>query len=367
MSTQTMDAWILHRAGSPLSVLELSDAHPRPVASKGQLLINVLACALNPVGWKSMSAPPLSWLHARPGASVPEFDFSGIVAGGDLRGTGFDVGDEVFGTLPAPAAMWTGIGTLAEYTVVPSHLVARKPRNISHEEAAAFPLAGLTAWSALVTNAGLVIGNGTGTTGSERGKRVFINGGSGGVGTWAIQIAKAAGAYVVATASPDSDALVRSLGADETIDYRALPSSLPGHLAQTYPAPTARAFDVVLDTIGTTATPLFRASPAFLVASGVYVDVAGAAHMHSVSSTLSAVAGLAERCLWPAWAGGTPRRYKLIVLGPMGKELKEAAALLESGVLKAAIDSVHPFEEALNAYERQMSGRSKGKVVVKVP
>lgn len=348
-----MKAWVFRAGGKPTSVLKLESDYPRPTPGAGQLLIQVKAISLNPVGWKSMSLFPIRLLQKKPG--VPESDFAGIVVGGDLDQSGFKVGDEVFGITPADVVTKSGQGTLAEYTVV-DRTVVKKPASLSFEDAASFPLAGLTAWHALVDVGGLVKG------GPQ--KRVFINGATGGVGLWGIQIAKAYGAHVVATCSEGSEQLVKSLGADETIDYKSV--DLPSHLTKNYSVKEGKAFDIVFDPIGS--QPLFAATPAFLTPTGPYLDLMGGIHLDSLSSALHSVYGLVNHLARPRLLGGTPRAFKMLLLpaDKMRAQLEEAAGMLERGELKAVIDSTYKFEDAHKAYEKQMSGRAKGKVIITV-
>lgn len=355
---KTQRAWVLRRTGKPRDVLQLEEDYQIPVPKSSQILIKVHAVALNPGGWKAFSVPPLSFVHKTP--AVPEFDFSGVIAGGTLDGTGYVMGQEVFGISPFEGpngVMKVGQGALAQYTVAEPATFVAKPSNITHAEAAAFPIAGLTAFVSLVNHGGLKLGDG---------KRIFVNGGSGGIGSWAVQIAKAYGAYVVTTCSPESQSLVNSLGADGTIDYRSVHPSLSAHLASIY---STSKFDLFFDTVGTDVSALYAASPSYLKPDGIYLDIAGAAHiMDSVYSALTTILGMINRILRPAFLGGTPRKYLPITFWAtsMTNELKESAELLASGKIKAPIDHIYAFEDALQGYDRQMSGRSKGKLIISV-
>ncbi|BGP16155.1 hypothetical protein JCM10213_006090 [Rhodosporidiobolus nylandii] len=349
-----MRAWVFRTKGEPASSLKLEQDWSKPVPGKHQVLVKVHAAALNPVGWKMMSMAPLKYLTKVP--AVPESDFSGVVEGGDLEGTGLQVGDAVFGIVPAESVMKTGRGVLAEYTLVEKHLLTKKPDNISFEGASSFPLTTSTAFWSMVKTSGLKKG---------AGQRVFINGGSGGVGVNAIQLAKAYGAYVVTTCSGPSRKLVESLGADEVIDYKE------GDLIETLASKFSvkeKPFDMIFDTAGMN-SELYHQSPRYLVKTGTFVDIAGpTAHTHS-PGLLDMVQGgveLVNRTLRPAWLGGTPRRYVFGMFTPDEEWLKEIGLFVAEGKLKPIIDEVFPFEEAVRAYDRQKSGRAKGKVVVSV-
>src|SRR5262245_57510205 len=216
---------------------------PRPTPGISQILVAVHASGLNPTDWK----------HRAHRAFLPEppfvlgWDVSGVVEAVGFGVTLFKPGDEVFGMLPYPH----GVGAHAEYVVGPARAFAPKPRALIHVQAGALPLAGLTAWQALVDTAGV-----------RADQRVLIHAAAGGVGHLAVQIAKARGAYVVGTASPGHHDFLRELGADEVIDYRA-----------TDVAETVRDMDVVLDPLGGD-SPL--RSLATLRPGGTLVSILGA-------------------------------------------------------------------------------------------
>lgn len=246
---------------------------------------------------------------------------------------------------------WKGQGALAEYTVVNAANVVRKPALLSHAEAAALPVALLTPYWSLVTIGGLKMGAGqrvfvvrppnlfSPTRALLRNRHLTVslpkNGGSGGVGTGAIQIAKAFGAYVVSTSSPTSASLLTSLGADALIDYRAV-GSLPSYLAQHYASDSPEGFDIILDCIGL--NELYVASPGYLRPEGVFLNVGGAPlrGWRDVGKVIWDVLGAVAR---PRWAGGVPREYKFIQTPPeMTVSLPPLCSLLAFCVL-----SLKPF------------------------
>jgi NADPH:quinone reductase-like Zn-dependent oxidoreductase len=200
MTTSTMRAISQDVLGGP-EVLRLVEAD-RPEPGLSEILVRVHAAGLNPADWKHrarsifLGAPPF----------VLGWDVSGVVEATGFGVTLFKPGDEVFGMLPFPR----GAGSHADYVTGPGRAFAAKPGSISHVEAAALPLAALTAWQALADTAGL-----------SAGQRVLIHAAAGGVGHLAVQIAKSKGAYVIGTASTANHDLVRSLGAEELIDYHA--------------------------------------------------------------------------------------------------------------------------------------------------
>ncbi|GAA5824063.1 hypothetical protein JCM11251_001506 [Rhodosporidiobolus azoricus] len=347
-----MKAWVYKKTGEPKDILQLEQNWPKPEPkSKGQVLVKVHAASLNPVGWKAMSLIPIKWMQKTP--SVPEHDFAGVVEGGELEGTGLKVGDSVFGIVPAESVMKTGRGVLAEYTLVEKDLVVKKPDNVSYEEASSFPLTTLTSYWVLVTKGGMT---------KAGGQRIFINGGSGGVGAYAVQLAKAYGAYVVTTCSPESKSLVESLGADEIIDYKS--TDLVKELASRFSV-KEKPFDIIYDTVGYDAR-LYNESAKYLSFNGVFIDIAGPPFQHTLTSLISAVGTFASRLALPAFLGGVPRKYVFGMFKPGEGQLREIGEFVAEGKLKPIVDEVFPFEEALSAYERQKSGRAKGKVVVSV-
>jgi NADPH:quinone reductase-like Zn-dependent oxidoreductase len=200
MTITTMRAIRQETLGGPEVLQEVTV--PRPAPGPSQLLVRVHAAGVNPTDWGHrahqvfLGPPPftLGW------------DVSGVVEAVGFGVTIFQPGDEVFGMLPYPH----GAGSHAEYVTGPARAFARKPANIDHVQAGALPLVALTAWQALVDTAHV-----------SPGQRVLIHAAAGGVGHVAVQIAKARGAYVIGTASAANHDLVRSLGADEMIDYHA--------------------------------------------------------------------------------------------------------------------------------------------------
>ncbi|GAA5977838.1 hypothetical protein JCM11641_006087 [Rhodosporidiobolus odoratus] len=343
-----MKAWVFKRKGDPAVVLKIEQDWPKPNPSKGQVLVKVRAVSLNPVGWKAMGMPPISWMQKAP--AIPESDISGVVEGGDLSGTGLEVGDAVFGIVPADSIMKSGQGVLAEYALVKKDLLTKKPENVSFEEACSFPLTTFTTqWS--LEAAGLRKGSG---------QRVFINGGSGGVGVYAIQLAKAYGAYVVTTCSPPSRKLVESLGPDEVLDYKE--KNIVDQLSERFPA-KEKPFDIIYDTVGHE-PQLFWQSAKYLSRTGTFVDIAGPPMEGGFGALLSATGDLFQRYLRPAWLGGVPTKYTFGFMVPSQENLREMAQFIAEGKLKPVLDEVFPFEQALRAYDRQKSGRSKGKVVI---
>ncbi|KAA8884469.1 NADP-dependent oxidoreductase [Nocardia colli] len=290
---------------------------PRPVPGPGEILVRVRAAGLNPTDWK----------HRANGGFLPAPPFVlGWDASGEVVETGvgvalFQPGDEVFGMLPYPY----GHGALAEYVVGPARAFARKPAGLDHVQAAAIPLAALTAWQALVDTAGL-----------QAGQRVLIHAAAGGVGHFAVQIAKARGAYVIGTASAPNHEFLRGIGADEAIDYHT-----------TDVAETVRDVDVVLDSI--TDDNSVR-SLRTLRPGGVLVTLRpmGEVDLAAEASELGV------------------RALRMLVEDDHAG-MVALAGLVESGELCPTIAGTFPLADAAKAHALGETGRTVGKLVVTVP
>ncbi|KAI0335215.1 NAD-P-binding protein [Cubamyces sp. BRFM 1775] len=339
----TQKTWRITGSGEPAKVLKLSN--DTPVSSKlkkGEVLVRVQAAALNPVGYTLMDLLPgfvLRRIHAA------EYDLAGIVVNGN--GTAFKTGDEVFGWIPPNQFISNNQGALAQYTRLPAENLAHRPSNVSVTQAAGFSVAGLAAYQAL-TDIGRL----------KAGQALFINGGSTAVGSFAIMIAKALGARVVVSASARNEAYVRELGADEFFDYTKSP--LHEQLAAANPTPK---YDVFLEATGALDPTLFVKSPAYLARRGVFISVG------PQGSGLGNYASFAWHVFMrPSFMGGTNRKWKLLSVKPDSEDSFEFARMVEEviGKIRPLVDSVFAFKDTLKAYERLMSKRATGKVVVKV-
>lgn len=338
----TMLAWQYHTHGEPADVLKKEErAVPTPTPS--QILVKVQCAALNPVGNKSMKYFP-SFMVKKP--CVAEMDVSGVVVGVGASVASFKVGDEVYGIIPGDLEFKTGNGALSQYTVLEEQHLVHKPSNISWQEAASVPLTSLTSYEALVEVGGL-----------QSGQRVFVNGGSGGVGTTSVQIAKALGAHVVASCSDKNIDFVKQQGADEVIDYKA--ADLPTQLKEKY---GNNKFDIILDAIGS--NPLFHNCESYLNEKGIYLQVG--APMGGLMDNMKMGASVASNMLLPGFLGGVRRRYKFFLMSASKSRLEAINKLVTEGKLRPPVDSVYSFGDVLKAYERIMSSRARGKVVVNV-
>ncbi|KAJ7053958.1 NAD(P)-binding protein [Mycena amicta] len=335
----TYSAWLAIRRGEPADAIQLATDLVIPTTiPKNHVLVKVLATAFNPVGYKLLRFLP----HFILGRHAMEQDLAGLVA--DPNGSEFKVGDRVFGISPSPK-----IGTLAEYALIPADHLALIPPTTSAVEAAGLAAVMVTAGQALKD---LRI---------EKGQTVFINGGSSGVGLSAIQIAKAKGCRVVATASGKNKDVLLGLGVDEFIDYTEAP--LAQRLKSNPPAPP---FDGILDAVGLTDPALYLNCAAYLAPGGRFITAGTLPHGRT--EWLGMLRQAVEGVLRPTWLGGVPRKFGAVTVKFTKQQFDDIRELVANGSVKCIVDSVHNFDRdgVMRAYERQMSKRAVGKVVVKV-
>ncbi len=313
---ETMRAIVQNAFGGP-EVLEVGErALPEPIAT--EVRVRVRAAGVNPVDWKTRAGK-----GAAAGSGLPltvGWDVAGVVDAVGPGVTRFAVGDPVFGMpwFPRPAAAY------AEFVTAPSRHFARRPDALGVVEAGGLPLAGLTAWQCLVDIAGL-----------QPGQRVLVHAGAGGVGHLAVQIAKARGAHVIATASAAKHDLLAGLGVDEAVDYRSRPFE-----------EVVEPVDVVYDTVG---GDVSLRSLDVLRPDGIMISLPSAAAAAAVEAArgrgLNAVGMLVE---------------------PDGDGLEELAALVERGALRVLVDETFPLDRAADAHRRGEQGRNTGKLVLTV-
>jgi len=304
----------------------------KPTIQAKDVLIEVKAAAINPID-KSIILGNLQGMLPIPLPSTSAYDLSGIVVEKGDEVSNFEIGDLVYSRVPQEQ-----MGTLAEFVVVTSNAVSKKPGNISFEEAASLPLAGLTALQSLEY------------AGIKENDKVLIHAGSGGVGSFAIQYAKAKGAYVYTTTSTSNVEWVKELGADRVIDYKT----------EDYKAIVKDA-DIVFDTLGKNYT-----TEAFAVVKkgGMVVSVVGPLDEESAK-----MFGMADYKLPTELSNLVSEKeaaYKFIFMHPNGSHLGEIKALVEDDKIKSIIDKVYPFSESIEAFTHLASGRAKGKIVVKI-
>ncbi len=289
----------------------------RPEINDDQVLLEIHATSINPIDWK-LREGYLKEMLPFEFPIILGWDAAGIIAETGSNVSTFKVGDRVF-TRP----LTTRQGTYAEYVPVEEHLLAKMPESMSFEEGAAIPLTGLTAWEGLVEIAGV-----------KKGDKVLVHAGAGGVGTFAIQIAKSFGAYVATTASAKNKELLESLGADQVIDYKNEDFS-----------EILQDFDIVLDTMG---GEIRQKSFGVLKKKGKLV---------------STVEPPSE---------GEEEKYDVEIgyffLEPDGEKLQKLADLYESGQLKAIIGETFEFTEKglKSAHKRSETHHAQGKLVIQV-
>lgn len=312
-----MRAIVYERYGPP-EVLQVREL-PSPVPTSGEVLVRVHAAALNPKD----SLVRKGKFRGVTGTRFPRllgYDVAGVVGALGPGVTRLQVGDEVFGMKQA----WAG-GTIAEEVCMRTDELALKPSKLSFEDAAALPLAGLTALQAL-RDEGRV----------KQGQKVLINGGSGGVGVFAIQLARALGAHVTTLSSARNLELCTSLGAHQAWDYATRNGLDAG-----------AGWDVFFDVFGNRRFAQVRSA---LSASGTYV------------STVPAVNTVVMHVLTRFFA----RRARLVVVKSNGRDLEQLAQWADAGALSAVVDRVVPLTEVASGQAHVETKRARGKVVVRV-
>jgi NADPH:quinone reductase-like Zn-dependent oxidoreductase len=316
----------------------LADAS-RPTPKANELLVQVHAASVNPID----NMIPTGLFKAVVKLQLPATlgsDLAGVVIEVGSGVTRFKVGDEVFAN-----TFDLGTGAIAEFAVVPERAAAPKPANLDFVQAASIPLVGLTSWQALRARAQL-----------QPGQKVFIPAGSGGIGTFAIQLGKVLGAQVATTTSTGNVGLVRGLGADEVVDY------------------TQQAFETVLRgcdvVLGTVKGDSIEKSIGVLKPRGKIVSLVGPldaafARTRGLNFVLTWVFGLMSRKILRL-ARQRDVDYSFLFAHPDGDQLAQIGQLIEAQRIRPVIDKVFPFEQAKEALDYLARGRAKGKVVVKL-
>ncbi|MGA4851515.1 NADP-dependent oxidoreductase [Streptomyces sp. G5(2025)] len=301
--------------GAPENLVPVEVDRPEPGLT--EILVRVHAAGVNPVDWKTRAEGAFGTWGDTP---ILGYDVSGVVEEVGPGVTLYSPGDEVFGMPRFPEQA----GGYAEFVVAPARRFVPKPQGIDHVQAAALPLAALTAWQGLVETAGL-----------RAGQRVLIHAAAGGVGHLAVQIAKAHGAYVIGTARQDKHDFLRGLGADEIIDYARVDFT-----------EAVSDVDIVLDGVG----------GAYGTRSLEVLRPGG--HLVTLPDPggLPDAARARERGIHAGWTVVEPDRAGLL----------EIARLVNEGKLRAEIDTVLPLEDAAKAHAYGERGRTRGKIVLRV-
>ena len=312
---------------------------PVPVIQPSQLLIRTQAASFNPLDYKIVRGDFKAVRKIQFPQGIGR-DVSGIVEKIGESVKGFKVGDKVFSRIDENL-----VGTMAEYVVSNEKDVALMPSNLSFNEAASIPLAGLTAYQSLVDVAQL-----------SSQENVLIYAGSGGVGTIAIQLAKHLGAYVTATTSIKNVDMVKKLGSDKVIDYTKENFQEQG-----------RQFDVVYDTLGAEHT---LNSFKVLKPGGRVISIAGdldevTAKQLKLNWFIRFLLSIKVKKIINA-ASKLNAYYRFLLMSPNGTQLKKIAELYESEMIKPIIDKTYIFEESIQALKYLSKGHAKGKVVIKM-
>ena len=311
-ATNVMSAIRIHRLGGPEALVY--ENAPIPALQPGDALVRVHAAGVSPAEftWRIWETPD--------GRSrlpfIPSHEVSGVVAAvaADVRDV--QVGDAVYALTD-----FFRDGGAAEYIAVRAVELAPKPRTLDHASAAAIPLSALTAWQALFDHARITPG-----------QRVLIHGAAGGVGSFAVQLARWRGAHVIGTASARNVDFARQLGADDVIDHGATPFES-----------VARDIDVVLDTVGGTVT---ERSWSVLRPAGLLVTIVTPPS--------------------PEWTAGRMARGLFFIVEPRRAQLIELSRLIDAGTIRSIVEAVLPLNRAREAYERGIKDHPRGKLVLSV-
>ena len=310
---ETMKAVRIHTYGGP-EVLKYEES-PRPKPGAGEVLVRVHAAGVNPVDWKIREGYLKEYLpHSLP--LILGWDVSGVVEAAGPGVARLKKGNEIYSRPDLSRD-----GAYAEYLVVRESEVALKPKAIDHIHAAAIPLAALTAWQSLFDSAGL-----------SAGQKVLIHAAAGGVGSFAVQLAKWKGAQVIGTASGRNREFLYELGADEAIDYQT-----------TRFEDVVRDVDVVFDTIGGETQ---KHSWKVLKKGGILVSIIDLPS--------------------PEEATAHGARQAFVFVQPNAAQLDEIAKLVDSGKLRPIVETVLPLSEARRAHELSQTGHTRGKIVLRV-
>ncbi len=293
-----------------------------------QLLIKVRAASINPRDWLMMRGIYPFKKFAEPFPITLGSDMSGTVIEIGSQVSSFKVGDNVFGMQPIQGKF----GAFADYALIKENAVAAKPDSVDHTDAAAVPCAGLTAFQAIHSIAKL-----------RKDETILINGASGGVGSYAIQLAKATGANVVAVCGPDNIKLCKQLGADTALNYRDQKFENGDN-----------EYDVVFDVIGRSS---FKRCKPVLNKGGRYIT--------TIPAPNTAFTALISKA-FSLNPFGKRQSAHLVLVKPRSEDLSSMADMMKSGKLRSLIDTVYSLEEAQTAFDKSQSWRTKGKLVFRM-
>jgi len=312
-----MKAAVINRYGSA-EVLQYTEVE-KPQIKPNQMLVRVYASSVNPIDWKIRKGM-LKVLTGNKFPMILGFDVSGEVIEAGTQVTQFQPGDQIYAHLNQLPG-----GAYAEYAAVAEKSAAAKPTNMSHEEAAAVPLAGMTALQAWRDEGNL-----------KPGQKVLINGASGGVGTFAVQIAKLMGAEVTAVCGTSNVELVKSLGADSVIDYK-----------QQDFTKDATKYDIIFDVVGNSSLSVCKN---ILQPNGIYI------------TTQPYPGNFLQSFLTRLLPG---QKYKVVLLQSKGSDLAYLKQQIEAGKIRAITDRTYPLSEIASAHTYSEAGHAVGKIVIR--
>jgi NADPH:quinone reductase-like Zn-dependent oxidoreductase len=307
---------------------------PMKAGGRGQVLVEVISAALNPADFRIADLGPITRLVASL-PNCPGMDFSGRVVSVSDDVIDLRAGDAVIGRLPPSGAP----GALSEFVTLPRDACAALPEATKFDEAAGLVTSGLSAYQAIVSFA-------------KAGDKVFINGGSGGVGTFSIQIAKHLGCHVTVTCSTGKISLCKRLGADEIIDYTK--TDVRVKLRE-----FGLVFSLVVDNVGNSPSDLYRICDQILLKGGKYQYVAGAVSPATVVS-------IATGSVLPAVLGGAKHTFQAFFVQQSRENMEALVKWMAEGKIETVIDSIFEFEDAPQAYKKLRKGRGAGKIIVHV-
>ncbi len=323
-----MKAIVLHKYGSP-DVLNLEEVQ-RPIPKDNEVLVKVHAASVNAGDWHLMRADPflirLMFGMRKPKYSILGSDVAGRVEAVGRNVTRFQPGDELFGDIAG-----NGFGAFAEYVSAPEDIFVPKPSGLTFEEAAAVPLAAVTALQGLRDHGQI-----------QAGQKVLINGASGGVGTYAVQIAKSYGAEVTGVCSTSKVEMVRSIGADHVIDYTQEDFTQNG-----------QQYDLILAVGGNRGLAEYKRA---LAPKGIYVMVGGSSTAQMFQAML----------LGPLHSRNGGKQLGSMMAQPNQKDLAIVKELVDAGKVVPVIDKQYPLSEVPDAIRYLESGRAQGKVVINI-
>ncbi|KAH6693804.1 reticulon-4-interacting protein [Plectosphaerella plurivora] len=330
-------AWQVSGPGNIIDNIKLASL-PRPTESSlgpRDVLIEVIAAGVNPADYKLIGLGQVSrFVISYP--KIPGMDLAGrVVAVGAEVPKDVKVGDSVIARMDPLKTT----GSLAEYLIADYDGVAALPANVTPHQAGAAATTALTAYQTIAPYV-------------KAGDKVFINGGSGGTGTFGIQIAKALGCHVTATCSTAKIPLCKELGADEIIDYKT--TDVVTKLRE-----LGKVFAVVVDNVGNSPANLYAASDAFLLSTGHYKFVGGAINFATARS-------LIPSSILPSFLGGAQHKLETFLTKNSHEDLAAIAKWMGEGKVKTIVDSVYGFDEVPAAYTKLKEGSAAGKIVIHV-